>query len=110
MFDKVVIRQQTTQANNIHLAVHPFRSPTLYMMTHTDSYDDGRYKPPMPQYMRDLADKLWLLVPGLQTLFFDNGRITVQHVGLFEDSEIIEAITPTIRAVLETSLTLDLMS
>ena len=107
-FNRVVIREQTQHENNIHLAVHPFKTPnaTLYLMMTAHNYDSFR-KPEMPQYMKDLADKLWNSIPGLSTLFFGNGKITLQHVGVFTDTEIVEAATPIITEVLEANLALE---
>lgn len=101
-FDRVVIKDVTRMENNIHLAVHPFSTPNaeLIMMMSKNRFVE------LPEWQQKLADALWDNIPGLDTLFFNNGGITLQHTGIFSDAEIIEAAEEIIRPVLETQLTL----
>lgn len=71
---------------------------------YTQSYSED-----LPAWQTDLADELWDGIPGLNTLFFHNGSITIQHSGLFEDAEIIDAATRIITPFLQTQLTLDML-
>lgn len=110
MFDKVIIRNRTEQKENIHLSVHPFRSRGLRMMLgpgHYDETSDDYKGDSMPEWQRKLADSLWENIPGIQTLFFGNGQITIQHAGVFEDGEITEAAINILRPALETQLLLE---
>lgn len=113
-FNTVVIRTQShTGHNNIRLVVHPFHTPNaeLYMMMYQGQHFDGdSYHTPMPQYMRDLSDQLWQNIPGLNTLFFGNGHITLQHAGVFDDADIIEAATQIMEPILTANLALQSFS
>jgi len=99
-FYKVVIRDKTMEQGNIHLAVHPFPVPHILMMMGKGNYTD-HYGCSLPDWQRKLADELWDKLPGLQDLFFNNGEITIQHNGLFRDSEIREAAIKIIEPYLE---------
>lgn len=104
-FNRVVIRVINNDGStgsyegNIHLAVHPFKCEHFFMMGCKGYYDVS-----MPLWQRDLADKLWDEVPGMHTLFFGNGYITVQHHEVFTNAEIIEVAEALIRPVLEAQL------
>lgn len=106
-FDRVIIKDVTRTETNIHLAVHPFTTPNaeLVMMMSRERYQSPSGTE-LPEWQQRLADALWDGIPGLDTLFFNNGEITLQHTGVFSDAEIIEAAEEIIRPVLETQLTL----
>ena len=108
-FDKVVIKNNTTGANNIHLAVHPFRC--AYVIKHMMEKGDydvgyGETREPLPDWQQKLSDELWDNIPGLQSLFFQNGEITLQHSGVFDDTEIIKSSTDILNPYLERELRL----
>jgi hypothetical protein len=102
-FDRVVIKADARHPRNIHLAVHPFRMPGPVAILVAGLYDP----PGVPPSKRPLADRLWEGIPGLLALFFSNGKITIQHSGLFPDEEIITAATEIIAPHLEEQLALD---
>ncbi len=105
--NKVVIRNRTEQAFNMHLAVYPFPhlfSTSTMMSTRGDYGHD--WEEPMPEWQRNLADSLWDAIPGLTRLFFKNGEITLQHAGVFDDPEILGMATKVIEPVLQSNLTL----
>ncbi len=113
MFDQVVIKDVTQQARNIHLAVHPFPIANhINMMTRKGDYGHERdfdTKEPvttMAEWQKRLAVAMWDGIPGLSTLFFVNGSITLHHNGVFEDALIIEGATSIIRPALEQELQL----
>lgn len=107
-FNKVVIKNTTQQEENVHLAVHPFKCDKMAMMMGKGDYGTDYFNSgwEMPEYQKKLADQLWEEIPGLHNLFFSNGQITLQHVGLFTDEQIIEAATEIIRPILEQNLLL----
>lgn len=104
-FNKVVVRNVTQQKNNVHLAVHPFFFNRILMMMNKGDYSnhDGSE---LTDWQKHLADELWNNIPGLSDLFFCNGEITIQHTGIFNDSEIFDAASEIIRPYLEENLTL----
>lgn len=109
-FDRVVIKNVTQQKHNVHIAVHPFKSAGLRMMMRPGDYDEtgDEYKgAPIPEWQRGLADSLWERIPGLHTLFFGNGQITIQHAGIFDDEDIIEAAAAILQPVLQAQLLLE---
>lgn len=107
-FDKVVIRNVTSQATNVHLAVHPFRCfDGIRMMMHRGDYNDLFKKEELSEWKQRLADALWDEIPGLQNLFFSNGEITLQHHGVFEDAAIAAAATEIIQPALEAQALLE---
>jgi hypothetical protein len=110
MFNRVVIINKTQQAENIHLAVHPF--PFDHWITSMHKKGDyghsfGEEGPEVTsEWQQRLADALWDGIPGLDTIFFKNGEITLQHAGVFSDEEIIEGAIAIIKPVLEQNLIL----
>ena len=105
----VIIKNITQQETNIHLAVHPFRNTGgIVMMSWKGHYGTtiGEQEP-MAEWKQRLADSLWDDLPGLRTLFFTNGGITLQHGGIFNDDEIIKLAEEIIRPVLETQALLE---
>lgn len=107
-FNKVVIKDVTSQKHNIHLAVHPFPFGVIMMMMNKGDYTnhDGTE---LKDWQKRLADSLWENIPGISDLFFCNGEITIQHQGIFEDIEIIEAAKEIISPSLEENLKLNNM-
>lgn len=106
-FNRVVIRDATVHTHNVHISVHPFkRSDGLCMMSHKGEYTND-WREPMPEWQQRLADMLWDEIPGLSTLFFGNGQITIQHAGVFDDKDIVAAATTILQPVLETQLILE---
>jgi hypothetical protein len=102
-FNRVIVKADTGQSRNIHLAVHPFRMPRIAMMSMAGMYDYYG----VPPAKQPLAERLWSEIPGLRTLFFRNGEITIQHNGLFSDEEIVQAATAIITPHLEEQLSLE---
>lgn len=106
-FNKIVFSAHINYSANIHIRVHPFAVSRMVMMTEPGEYnhyftDDT----PLTESQKILADTLWEAIPGLNNLFFDNGEITIQHDGLFDDSEILEAAKTIIMPELEATLEL----
>lgn len=103
---EIIIRDRTKQTGNVHVAIHPLRTSGNTWMSiykgHYGSQDifaDEENK--MPLWLRKMADDLWEAVPGLNTLSIGNGEITLQHVGIFEDREVIAYAEPVIRHHIE---------
>ncbi|MAH47252.1 hypothetical protein CMI37_15615 [Candidatus Pacearchaeota archaeon] len=106
-FNQVKYIDQTEQRGNIHIAVHPFRVEKLAMMSWKGDYGTFVDEHPLSETQQRLADKLWEEVPGLRTLFFANGQITLQHSQVFNDTEIVESARPFIESVLNANLELE---
>ena len=105
-FKEVVFKNLTLQKNNIHLGVHPFRmGEGIVMMMSKGDYGLSHQKLDS-QWEKDLADKLWDNIPGMDILFFDNGEVTLQHKGIYEDEELISVAEQIIRPILEWGLAL----
>lgn len=103
-FNKVVLRNKTEQMCNVHIAAHPFRCEySIKAMNYKGDYRFFLSEETMPEWQQKLADQLWDGIPGLHTLFFTNGNITIQHSGVFDDDDIFEAACEIIRPVLETN-------
>ncbi len=102
-FNKVVINDVTQHKHNIHLAVHPFPFDSIKMMMNKGDYTnhDGTE---LNEWQTRLADSLWDNLPGVNDLFFNNGGITIQHNGIFEDNEIIEVAIEIIEPFLQANL------
>ena len=108
-FKRVVIRNNTEQQHNIHITVHPFPIKSIYMFSWKGDY--GHYEDKeLSQYQKSLADKLWDEIPGLHSMFFSNGNITLQHTGIFPDNDIYEVAVSIIQPVLEENLKLELLT
>lgn len=105
-FNRVVIRDRTENAHNIHLAVHPFRCDSPRKIDSQGDYMNI-FKGPLPDWLARLADGLWDAIPALTCLLFRNGEITIQHTGVFDDKEIVEAAKEIIEPFLTEQLTLD---
>lgn len=105
LVDKVIISNRTTSRHNIHLAVHPFSHNGIIMMMQKGDYDNHRGDV-LAEWKQKLADSLWDKIPGLHSLFFQNGEITIQHVGLYSDEEIISEAEAIIMPVLKGQLLL----
>lgn len=106
MFNKVVIKNTTQFHHNVWLAVYPFYVADMVRMEHKGHYGYDWDTGSISEWQKALADKLWDKLPGLQTIYFDNGEIILQHNGLFSDEEIIAAATEVIQPVLEDNLLL----
>ncbi|KKM96752.1 hypothetical protein LCGC14_1174890 [marine sediment metagenome] len=102
-FNKVVIRDTPKQEGNIHLSVHPFRVDSIHMMSQRGEYGHD-WKEPIPPWQRLVADALWDSIPGLTTLFFQNGKVTLQHSQVFPDHEIAQAAKEVLTPFLENNL------
>ena len=108
-FKEVVFKDLTQQRYNIHLGVHPFRmGKGLVMMDEKGDYglhyeEESKQ---LAQWEKDLADQLWDNIPGMDVLFFDNGKVVIQHKGIYEDDQIIPVVEQIIRPVLEWGLAL----
>jgi hypothetical protein len=106
-FDRVVVVNKTMHAHNVHLGVHPFSFPSgIKMMTRKGDYDFYLKSGEMAEWQKKLADELWDGIPGLSTLFFDNGQITLQHSGVFTDHDIVAEATDIITPFLEQEMLL----
>ena len=102
--NQVIVRNVTEQERNVHLAIHPFQFGVIAMMSNKGDYgrrfNDGEE---MILWQREMADALWDGIPGLSTLFFVNGGVTLQHNGLFNDAEVIDEATKIITPFLMTN-------
>lgn len=108
-FNRVVVADRTRGEGNVHLAVHPFKSERIVMMLRKGWYEEYEgYE--MPPYQKALADLFWDRIPGLHTLFFANGGVTIHHEHVFTDGEIFEAAKEIIVPVLEQNLMLSEVS
>ncbi|MCK9369899.1 hypothetical protein M0R04_08345 [Candidatus Dojkabacteria bacterium] len=108
MFNKVIIKNVTEQKHNIHLAVHPFRCDYfIKSFRGKGDYQMIRDTEELPEWQKKLSDDLYDNIPGLREIYFSNGEITLQHVGVFEDEELIEEASKIIEPYLTTNLKLE---
>lgn len=109
MFNEVVVKiNPRSQPGNLHIAVHPFKCSRLYMMMWVGDYGDRGFENEglMSEYQKKLADQLWEKIPGMHTMFFMNGEITIQHNELFGEDDIFEAVKAIVKPILEQNLLL----
>ena len=110
MFDIVVIKRlPQSESGNIHLALHPFHlvgPEWIRSFKHKGDFDTIFDREPLPEWQQKLVDELFESLPGLQTVFFKNGEITLQHSEVFSDDEIVEAATKLLHPVLSINLQL----
>ena len=107
MINKVLIKDVTRQENNVHIAVYPFPHAYIVMQMHKgDKFEEDIFGCLEELWKRELSNMLWDEIPGLDTLFFANGKVTIHHNGLLDDSEVIEIATEIIKPYLETQLKL----
>lgn len=102
----IVIRYQTRQRGNVHIAVHPLRTGgNLWMMHRKGNYGSqeifSNEEDKLPHWMRTLSDDLWDSISGLHLLFIGNGQVTLQHNEVFDDEEIAKMAEPVIRHHIE---------
>jgi len=107
-FKQVVIKNVTQQKHNIHLAVHPFYfDEVIRHFEKQGDYKGGSFQETeVVDWQRRLLDELWAGIPGLHSVFFTNGEITLQHAGIFDDEEIITSASEIIQPYLEQELKL----
>jgi hypothetical protein len=102
-FNRVVLRAESLQRGNIHIAVWPFALDDIYSMeSYMRKVRDETLK--LPEWLRPLAQQLWDEIPGLKMLSFSNAQIVIQHAKVFEDSEILQVAAPLIEPVLRANL------
>ncbi len=102
MFDRVVIKiSPRSKEGNLHILVHPFNTDHIVMMMGKESI---RWrKEELHEWQVPLAEQLFDKIPGLQTLFFNNGEITMQHAGVFSDTEVFLKVKEIVEPVLVTN-------
>lgn len=87
---RVIIRNNTEQEGNIHLAVNPFPFGQLRSFMHNaDDHLYGEQKP-LTDDQCAMRDALFAL-PGVSLIAFKHGEITVQHVRVIDDHEMVLA-------------------
>jgi hypothetical protein len=102
-FNRVVMKPESLQRGNIHIAVWPFALDDIYSIhDYMRKVRDETVK--LPEWLRPLAQELMDAIPGLKMLSFSNAQIVIQHTKVFEDSEILEVVLPLIEPVLRSRL------
>lgn len=81
-------------------AVYPFPIDGVRFMFSKGHYDDGN-RDDLPVWMRQLADKLWDSIPGIQQIIFSNGEIQLTNSGVCTQAEVIEMAKAIILPFLE---------
>ncbi len=109
-FNRVVIKDISLSFDQhaVRMAVHPFPfdgdGEDYFKMT-----SRGKFSIDIPDHQKRLANALWERIPGLRSMYFKNGEISIYHSGIFENEEIYKAALDIVTPFLEQNLALHMM-